>query len=197
MIKCEQMIKSSKSLIEFVTTSEIYRKKFSEQLRDTVSRNDELYNQVFEFDQNKRLTHISYELIQDKMSMLYESIDAISNAKYLEDKYQIRINNQKNQLENMKEEKVQYEQTIKTIVNESDKFKNDLRNICELKEKMENQRKFTDQCNKETISQLKQEITKLTHELDQCQAENTVFQRNIKTMKVEIDKQKQRIIRIK
>ena len=138
------MIKSSKSLIEFVTTSEIYRKKFSEQLRDTVSRNDELYNQVFEFDQNKRLTHISYELIQDKMSMLYESIDAISNAKYLEDKYQIRINNQKNQLENMKEEKVQYEQTIKTIVNESDKFKNDLRNICELKEKMENQRKFTD-----------------------------------------------------
>ena len=144
MIKCEQMIKSSKSLIEFVTTSEIYRKKFSEQLRDTVSRNDELYNQVFEFDQNKRLTHISYELIQDKMSMLYESIDAISNAKYLEDKYQIRINNQKNQLENMKEEKVQYEQTIKTIVNESDKFKNDLRNICELKEKMENQRKFTD-----------------------------------------------------
>ena len=30
MIKCEQMIKSSKSLIEFVTTSEIYRKKFSE-----------------------------------------------------------------------------------------------------------------------------------------------------------------------
>ena len=166
MIKCEQMIKSSKSLIEFVTTSEIYRKKFSEQLRDTVSRNDELYNQVFEFDQNKRLTHISYELIQDKMSMLYESIDAISNAKYLEDKYQIRINNQKNQLENMKEEKVQYEQTIKTIVNESDKFKNDLRNICELKEKMENQRKFTDQCNKETISQLKQEITKLTHELD-------------------------------
>ena len=144
MIKCEQMIKSSKSLIEFVTTSEIYRKKFSEQLRDTVSRNDELYNQVFEFDQNKRLTHISYELIQDKMSMLYESIDAISNAKYLEDKYQIRINNQKSQIENMKEEKVQYEQTIKTIVNESDKFKNDLRNICELKEKMENQRKFTD-----------------------------------------------------
>ena len=90
----------------------------------------------------------------------------------------------------MKDEKIQYEQTIKTIVNESDKFKNDLRNICELKEKMENQRKFTDQCNKETISLLKQEITKLEGQLDQSQAENAVLLRNTKTMKVEIEKMK-------
>jgi len=33
------------------------------------------------------LTHISYEIVQDKLNMLYESIDAISNAKNLEDKY--------------------------------------------------------------------------------------------------------------
>ena len=123
MIKCEQMIKSSKALTQFVTTSEIYRKQFSEQLRDTVSRNDELYNQIFEFDQNKRLTQISYELVQDKLNMLFESIDAISNAKYLEDKYQIRINEQRKLIEEMREEKASLEQSMKSKVVENDGYK--------------------------------------------------------------------------
>ena len=86
-IKFEQILKSSTALEGFVATSEQFRKRFSERLRQTLSENGELSNQIYELSQNRRLTHISYEIVQDKLNMLYESIDAISNAKKIEEMY--------------------------------------------------------------------------------------------------------------
>ena len=83
------MLRSSKALTDFVKISELYRKGFSEKLRITLSLNDDLKNQIFELDQNKKLTYISYEIVQTKLNMLYESMTAISNAKNLEDKFQV------------------------------------------------------------------------------------------------------------
>jgi predicted RNA-binding protein with RPS1 domain len=57
------MLRSSKALTDFVKISEVYRKGFSEQLRKCLSVNDDLKNQIFELDQNKKLTYISYEII--------------------------------------------------------------------------------------------------------------------------------------
>ena len=56
--------------------------------------------------QNRRLTHISYEIVQDKLNMLYESIDAISNAKKLEEKYQFENSHQKELIELLQNEKL-------------------------------------------------------------------------------------------
>jgi predicted RNA-binding protein with RPS1 domain len=86
-IESQQMLRSSKALIDFVKISELYRKGFSEKLREALSLNDDLKNQIFELDQNKKLTLISYEIIQKKLHMLYESMTEISNAKNLEDKF--------------------------------------------------------------------------------------------------------------
>lgn len=72
-------------------TSEIYRKNFSEQLRKVLSQNDEQKNKIYELRQNKKLTDISYELVQGKLNKLFESINAISNAKNLQDKYELVI----------------------------------------------------------------------------------------------------------
>ena len=81
------MLRSSKALVDFVKISELYRKGFSEQLRKTLSANDDLKNQIFELDQNKKLNQISYEILQTKLKMLYESMTEISNAKNMEDKF--------------------------------------------------------------------------------------------------------------
>lgn len=86
-ITSAQMIKSSKALTDFVKVSELYRKGFAEKLRQSLCLNDDLKNQIFELDQNKKLTQISYEIVQTKLNMLYESMTAISNAKNLEDKF--------------------------------------------------------------------------------------------------------------
>jgi hypothetical protein len=47
-IKFEQILKSNTALSDFVATSELYRKRFSEKLRKALSENDELSNQIFE-----------------------------------------------------------------------------------------------------------------------------------------------------
>jgi hypothetical protein len=70
-----------------VSVSEHYRKKFSEKLRDSMSKNDIQQNQIYELNQKRCLTDIQIEIVEQKLSMLMESIDSISNAKKLEDKY--------------------------------------------------------------------------------------------------------------
>jgi len=44
------MILSSKALTEFVMISEFYRKKFSENLRESKAINDSCENKIFELD---------------------------------------------------------------------------------------------------------------------------------------------------
>jgi len=39
-IESDQMMKCSKALLNFVATSELYRKRFSEQLRESLSNSD-------------------------------------------------------------------------------------------------------------------------------------------------------------
>ena len=58
LVKCEQIIRSSHSLTDFVSVSEKYRKKFSEQLRESLSLSDIQTNQIFELNQSKRLSAI-------------------------------------------------------------------------------------------------------------------------------------------
>ena len=47
-IDYEQIVRSSRYLVNFVSVSEYYRKKFSEKLREVLSKNDEQSNEIFE-----------------------------------------------------------------------------------------------------------------------------------------------------
>ena len=77
------MIKSSQALTDFVSVSEKYRKRFSEMLRDSLSKNDIQQNQIFELNQSKKLAEIKNELVEGKLNMIFDSVNAISNAKNL------------------------------------------------------------------------------------------------------------------
>jgi hypothetical protein len=54
----------------------------------------------------------------------------------------------------MKEEKATYETTMKTIVTDNDRYKQDLKDIVDLKAKMEREKTFTQAQNKDTINSL-------------------------------------------
>ena len=161
IIKCEQMIKSSYALTEFVSTSENYRKKFSEQLREVLQENDDHSNKIFELKQNKRLTEISYELVQVKLNMMFESINEISNAKNLEDKYRLKITQQEDKIDKLLDEKFDLETQLKTIMKERDTFRDELKDICDLKIKLEREKAAAMLNNKEIMSNLNQKIYKL------------------------------------
>lgn len=99
------MIKSSQALTDFVSVSEKYRKRFSEMLRDSLSKNDIQSNQIFELNQNKKLAEIQNELIEGKLNMIFDSVNSISNAKNIQDKFQFEIDQLKNSTQTLQIEK--------------------------------------------------------------------------------------------
>lgn len=80
------MIRSSQSMNDFVMISEKLRKKFSEQLRLSAAKNDVSNNAIFELNQNKKLNDIKHALTEEKLNLVYDSVNFISNAKEIEDK---------------------------------------------------------------------------------------------------------------
>ena len=80
------MIRSSQSMNDFVMVSEKLRKKFSEQLRLSAAKNDVSNNTIFELSQNKKLNDIKHSLTEEKLNLVFDSVNAISNAKEIEDK---------------------------------------------------------------------------------------------------------------
>jgi len=48
-------------------------------------------NRIFELSQSIKLNGINYEIVLSKLNMMYESIDAMANTKYIEDKYQFQL----------------------------------------------------------------------------------------------------------
>lgn len=133
-------MKASKGLTQFVMISEQYRKKFSEELRKALSQNDEQSNKVFELEQNRRLHEISYELVQGKLSMLFDSINAISNAKELEDKFQFAINELTATINRNKKEQTELEAQIATLACERDRYCGELKEIVDAKTKVEREK---------------------------------------------------------
>jgi late competence protein required for DNA uptake (superfamily II DNA/RNA helicase) len=86
------MIRSCQTLLEFVTVSERYRKEFSEKLRLSLAKGENYRNQIIELTQNKKILMIQTELVEGKLSMIFESVNQITNAKNMEDKHKILVN---------------------------------------------------------------------------------------------------------
>ena len=64
-------------------------------LRQSLSKNDIQMNQIFELNQSKKLAEIQNELIESKLNKVFDSVNAISNAKNVED----RMTFEKNELQ--------------------------------------------------------------------------------------------------
>lgn len=120
IIKCEQIIRSSQALTDFVMVSEKYRKKFSDKLRESLAINDITNNQIIELKQNKRLTEISYHLVETKLSMVFESITQITDTKKLEDKFQFEIDNLNEKLRVLQTEHMEDNRSLEVIIKERD-----------------------------------------------------------------------------
>lgn len=71
--------------------SETFRKQFSEKLRECKAVVDNCENKIFELDQSKKLFSIQFFNVESRLEMIFESVNEISNAKNLEDKYQFEI----------------------------------------------------------------------------------------------------------
>lgn len=182
-INYEYMISTSNSLITFVGTSEHYRKKFSEKLRAALQQNDDLNNQLFEFAQNKQLNQISYEIVHKKLHMLYESINAISNAKNLEDKYQFEITQQKELIDDLRNEKTSLEHEHREMFKLKDQFADECKELSDAKHKIEKQMFLYTVNSKENISKLQSKLAKTNMDLEDKVNELMKFEKTCTDLK--------------
>jgi len=86
-------------------------------------------------EQNKTLNQIGYELIQDKLTMLFESVGAIGNSKYVEDHLNIRIKDLKDKNDEYKIEIIELGKMIKEQTRDLDRLRFDLNEIVKLKDR--------------------------------------------------------------
>ena len=65
--------------------------------------------------------------------MIFESVNAISNAKNLEDKYQLEINQLQDRVKVLYNEKIDLDQALNKSLKEKDSFRDDLKDIVDIK----------------------------------------------------------------
>jgi len=155
-----------------VTVSEKYRKRFSEKLRESLSKNDIQQNQIFELNQSRKLAEIQNELIESKLNMIFDSINAISNAKNLEDKYQFEINQLKTSESSLINDKQDLNQLNSRLIKERDAYREECKEMVDIKARLEREREYFTRQNKENIQKLNGHIKKLTENLDHEIEEN-------------------------
>lgn len=129
-------------MTDFVSVSEKYRKKFSEKLRESLSLSDIQTNQIFELNQSKRLSAIQYELVEGKLNMMFDSVNAISNAKNLEDKYRFEIDRLQEKEKELINSKADQDQLITQVIKEKDAYRQEVKDMVEFKNKLEREKQF-------------------------------------------------------
>ena len=67
--------------------NERMRRRYQHELQNCKSSIDSQTNNIYELSQNKKLYTVKYGVLEEQFNMLWNSIQTISNAKNLEDKF--------------------------------------------------------------------------------------------------------------
>lgn len=67
------------------------RRRCQHELNLKLSELDNQSNEIFGMDQARQLYMMKYQVLEEQFTLLFNSIESISNAKNLEDKYDLQI----------------------------------------------------------------------------------------------------------
>ena len=129
--------------------------------------------------------------------MLFDSIVNISVSKNLRDQHQFEIDQLQSHIKSLQSEKTDQEQLLGKSIRERDVYRDDLKEVVDLKKKLENKSNFDNKQLREEIQRLHQEIKKLTENLDKAIDDYVNAQKTLKTMVSEREKMKVRINKLK
>ena len=129
--------------------------------------------------------------------MIFESVNKITNAKNLEDKYKIEISRLKEQHKILLNEKLEIKANTIRIIKEKDTHQNDAKELNDARTKIEKQLSTYQRSTKETITDLNNTIRKYNQDNKDLIEENTKADKQIKTLADERDKMRQRIVKLK
>ena len=77
----ESMRQNQDVLRQISDFNENLRRRCQHELQTSNSVNDAFKNQIFEYEQSKQLYMVKYQVLEEQFTLLYNSIETISNAK--------------------------------------------------------------------------------------------------------------------
>lgn len=197
MTKCLQLISSGNSLASFAQISEQYRKYYAELLRDQMVASDHLKYQLQEVQSTKALNEAKYEIIEEQLKFLYNSLQELANAKNLEDKFQFQIDLLLMEKGKLNSEKTDLNDQLRRVTAQRDEANEFLsvmttsRTII-LKQKDELNAQF-----KNSVAKLDEDFKSVRLELEKAQEELTKLEKFNKQLLNERDKMKYRLMKLK
>ena len=74
-------------LKQFSGMSEFMRRRCTQDLQASLSKNDGFANHIGLLEQNQKFIKVQYSVVEEQFKLLFDSIQTISNAKNMEDRF--------------------------------------------------------------------------------------------------------------
>jgi chromosome segregation ATPase len=129
--------------------------------------------------------------------MIFESVGEITNAKNLEDKYQVEIDQHKDLIDTLQRERADIEHEKNRIIKEKDLHRDDAREQLQARINLEKKMESYVKSSKEASLQAQQEIAVLREDAKVLVDDRTRYEKQVKALIAEREKMRQRIVKLK
>ena len=132
--KCVNQLNQLRHFVETMRTNgdtmwqmsqfnENMRRRCQHELNKKLSELDCQNNKIFMMEQNRQLYMMKYEVLEEQFTLLFNSIETISNAKNLEDKYDLKIESLENQIHEQSSENKMLETYVRETTADRDNYR--------------------------------------------------------------------------
>ena len=136
-------------------------------------------------------------MLQTKLNLLYESIDAISNAKNIEDTLNFTITEQEKQINELLVFKLKSQDEYAEIWQQKTLCEEQSNDINQYKKKIEKMHAMETQANKKKIQKLEGDVKRLRLDLDKAVEDGRKADKQLKQYHAENQRMRQRINRLR
>ena len=144
--------------------NEMMRRRTQQDLHGSKSEIDSQKNKIFIMEQNKRLYAVRYEVLEEQFTLLFNSIQTISNAKNIEDKFEQELAMMRAAVKTQNTENNELSIQLRSTIAERDYYLKQTNNLIEVKKKMEAERLVQIEAFKKKVNELNNSLLAKTEE---------------------------------
>lgn len=113
-----------------------------------------------------------YEVLEEQFTLLFNSIETISNAKNLEDKYEVQINYLKQQLSQQSSDTKILRDYVNDTTKERDEYRKSTKQLLEAKQKITNEKHTMQETFKKKMAEIDRDLKKKIDEEKEAYEKN-------------------------
>ena len=140
------------------------RRRGEYELSQRLSEIDGHHNKIFQLEQNRNLYTKKYDVLEEQFTLLFDSIETISNAKNLEDKFANEIAWYKDQVDQQTSEMQVLGDYVKATTTDRDMYRQNTHTLIDAKQKLEKEKQMLQDVFKKRAFELDREVKQKTDE---------------------------------